>query len=451
MKINKTNVEAIPPASGKEIAFYFDDHIKGFGVRVSGKTKTYIVQKLVKRKKLRVKLGRHGEITAEEARIRALKAIGDMVGPDAKDPRAEERESEEKQKLETKRQEITLSKVFEEYKKARLADGGLRPKTIKVYESALNRCFKDWLDEPISTITKDMIVERWKQIATTQGTRSKEGGAKAQAAQAVRTLKALMTFAGAQYENIGIEANPTAKLKSMHRSWSRVSARDDVIEEDQMADWYAAALKLQNDTLREYILFCFFTGLRRSTAAQLKWSHINKQSRILTIPAELDKTGKKQRLPIPDFVWEILEHQSTNHARKLGSDGYIFPSQVAGSACRYITEPKFAVAKIAEKSGVRFTMHTLRRTFATVASRLDISAYKVKTLLNHSLSGDVTGHHYVQTDVEQLREPMQRICDHLRTKCKATGSPFAAQVTKAKRRAAKEAADEANQKRAAER
>lgn len=59
-------------------------------------------------------------------------------------------------------------------------------------------------------------------------------------------------------------------------------------------------------------------------------------------------------------------------------------------------------------SGVVFTLHDLRRTFATVAEGLDIAGYTLKRLLNHTIHGDVTAG-YIVTDVERLRGPMERI------------------------------------------
>ena len=59
-------------------------------------------------------------------------------------------------------------------------------------------------------------------------------------------------------------------------------------------------------------------------------------------------------------------------------------------------------------------MHTLRRTFATTAERLDVSHYALKRLLNHSTSNDVTAG-YIVIDVERLRTPVQRISDYLVT------------------------------------
>lgn len=76
----------------------------------------------------------------------------------------------------------------------------------------------------------------------------------------------------------------------------------------------------------------------------------------------------------------------------------------------YIYEPKKAVRKVVELSGVSFTLHDLRRTFATTAESLDLPAYALKRLLNHKMNNDVTSG-YIVHDVERLRKPMQQICD----------------------------------------
>ena len=60
--------------------------------------------------------------------------------------------------------------------------------------------------------------------------------------------------------------------------------------------------------------------------------------------------------------------------------------------------------------------NTLRRTFITVAEGLDVSAYALKRLVNHKMTGDVTAG-YIVHDVERLRAPMQRVTDHLLSLC----------------------------------
>jgi integrase len=68
--------------------------------------------------------------------------------------------------------------------------------------------------------------------------------------------------------------------------------------------------------------------------------------------------------------------------------------------------------KVVEASGIKFMLHDLRRTFITIAESLDIPSYTLKKLLNHSTRNDVTGG-YIVTDMERLREPMQRITDYI--------------------------------------
>jgi integrase len=66
---------------------------------------------------------------------------------------------------------------------------------------------------------------------------------------------------------------------------------------------------------------------------------------------------------------------------------------------------------IGRQSGVPFTLHDLRRTFASIVNhRLErnFSAYTVKRLLNHSSGGDVT-QGYIQFGIEDLRDPMQAV------------------------------------------
>lgn len=74
-------------------------------------------------------------------------------------------------------------------------------------------------------------------------------------------------------------------------------------------------------------------------------------------------------------------------------------------AAGHIIEPRKQMTNVTKASGVRFTVHDLRRTFITIAESLDISAYALKRLMAHKMS-------HVITDVERLRKPMQLITDY---------------------------------------
>ena len=56
---------------------------------------------------------------------------------------------------------------------------------------------------------------------------------------------------------------------------------------------------------------------------------------------------------------------------------------------------------------MQFTLHDLRRTYATVAESLEVTHLSIKYLLNHRCT-DITGR-YVILDVERLRRPAELI------------------------------------------
>lgn len=59
--------------------------------------------------------------------------------------------------------------------------------------------------------------------------------------------------------------------------------------------------------------------------------------------------------------------------RRSAANGlYVFPST---NKPGHIVDPRKAMLKVAELSGVSFTIHDGRRTFITIAESLDIPAY----------------------------------------------------------------------------
>lgn len=392
-RLIKSYVEKLPPAPPGKPQFYFDDDLKGFGLRVSGDVKSYIVQSRPNGKKVRVTIGRHGVFSAEQARIEAKKLLGNMA--QGIDPQTV--------KATAKIKAITLGELFEPYKKARK----LRPKTIYIYEGALKRCFGDWLEKPITEITKDMVQKRHETISNANGPRGK---GEAQANQAMRVLGSLLNYAASIYEDSAgnplLAENPVKRL-SQAKVWNRNNRRTDFIQREDLKPWFAAVLKLQNDVTRDFLIVCLLTGMRRNEVAQLKWTDIDLKSKILRLPADRTKNYEQHQLPLSDYLEDLLvRRNAANNARKEKSE-YVFPG-TGGEG--HLVEIKRAVQSVIDASGVKFMTHGLRRTFLTIGESLDVPHYTLKRLANHKFSGDVTGG-YIQLTVDRLREPMQRITD----------------------------------------
>lgn len=407
-KFNKTYIEktVLPKQAqlteGKQ-EYYWHAAIHGFGIKLTPTKATFFVQTRDNKGELkRESFGNYREMSLDEAERKAIEKLNQIRAG-----------MNRKQKREA---ESTLQQTLDDY--LNVNDLRLRPATKKLYAGAIRRCFADWKDLPITKITADMVAERQIAISNANGPRGK---GEAHANQSMRILRTLINYAMLVYKDGEgkpvITSNPVKELKG-RRLWNKNKTRNDIIADDQLADWYQAVQKIENETVRDFMLLCLFTGLRRGEAERLKWSSVRLTGNkpMLTIPAEDTKTNSEHKLPLPGFVVKMLQRR----VRRIDNE-YVFPGTKPGA---HIVEPKRQIAKVIKMSSddeqerIDFSMHTLRRTFSTIAGKLDISQYKHKMLMNHSLEEEVTGAHYVKLTVDDLREPMEKICAHI---CKHAG------------------------------
>lgn len=393
LRITKSFVDKIilplVTADGKTAqSFYRDSDISGFGLRVtSGGAKSFIVEKRIFGKVKRITLGRYGNITVEQARKEAMKFLGSVAT--GHDPVAEKKAKNIKR--------ITLNEAFEDYLKTR---SELRPATVKDYKQVLKTGFQDWKCKALIDITKDMVELRHHDL----GKRSK-----ARANNAMRVLRAVFNHAKAKYDdaqgNPVIVVNPVDRLGQI-RAWYKIERKTTLIKPHQLADWYQATMQLNRQTTCDYLHLVLFTGLRRSEASRMTWGDVDFKARTFDIPET--KNHQVHTLPLSDFLYDLLKRRFNER-----TSNYVFPSDTERG---YLFNPKTAVKRVADLSGVSFTLHDLRRTFITIAESLDIPAYALKRLLNHKDSNDVTAG-YIVSDVSRLRVPMQLITDFIVENC----------------------------------
>lgn len=392
VKLTKSIVDTINPVLDKDQVFYRDENLKGFALRVTSTgMKSFVVETRIEGKVKRITLGKYGAITVEEARKQAKNLLGQIARGD--NPIAEKKSN--KIKL------MTLDAVLNDYLKARK---DLKEFTVTDYRNVLRQVIPDWLNKPLINITREMIAKRHAEYGITNS--------KARSNYAMRVLRAVFNFAVHEYQLENgqpiISVNPVEYL-SHTRSWFRVDRKNTVIKSHQLAEWHEGLMRLteQEDypqamMWRDYFLLILFTGLRRMEAASLPWKDIDFKARTFTV--QDTKNREIHTLPMSDFLYELFLRR-----RQSKTSEFVFP---APSKTGHIMEPRKAMLKVAELSGVTFTVHDLRRTFATTAESLDLPAYALKRLLNHKMTHDVTAG-YIMRDVERLRKPIQRISDYL--------------------------------------
>jgi integrase len=438
-KLTDTEIKKLPFTEKGKQTDYYDSELDGFGLRVSATGKKYFVRALIGGRRVRVMMKSVQLVSAKDAREEAKIQLGTMAaGTDPNQVEREKTRQDEERRLAEKQQGITLQEVYATYLEKRQ----LKPRSIQTIESLFKLYLVDWMSKPIQDITKQMISDRHGMIA--KGTRSRELVKRAgdekpmRKAAADNCLRALRTVLNFHQGDDDTYQNPV-KILSRRKEWYKVDGRRTLIKNKDLPAWHKAVVNLDNTIMRDYLLFLLFTGLRRQEAATLKWKQVDFEDACFTIVDTKNKSPHS--LPLSGYLHTLLtdrkeglktelteakaalakigtmslRDQQTAHNRvalaesRLASP-FVFPGE---GHTGFIVEPKRAIDSVIEATGINFSCHDLRRTFATLAESLDLSRFTVKALLNHKQqAGDVTAG-YIILNVDRLREPMQKITDAL--------------------------------------
>lgn len=397
LHFTKRTLEKLPPAPPGQRDYYRDTGSDGLMVCVTEcGVKSFRVRRKLNGKSVRVTLGRFPDMTIDQARRKAREALSTLA--EGINPVAEKRAS--------RARVMTLGEVFEDYIGSR--GQALKPNTAADYRRVMNCYLSDWIERPMTDIGRDAVERRHRRISDRSP---------AQANYAMRLLRALFNFAMARYEDGNgapiLTDNPTRRLSGV-KAWHAIERRQTVIKPHQLPAWWQAVSALDSDqatakaaVVRDYLRFLLLTGLRRGEAARLRWVDIDLAAGTFTIPDP--KNRERHTLPLSDYLAELLRQRQAEADRS----PYVFPGGTPRKkGMGHIVEPRRWLQQVTRDSGVPFTLHDLRRTFATIAESLDISPYTLKRLLNHKSGADVTAG-YLIIDTERLRDPMQRITDYI--------------------------------------
>jgi len=171
-----------------------------------------------------------------------------------------------------------------------------------------------------------------------------------------------------------------------------------------MKDWYTAVKELEQKHIADYFVLLVFTGLRRNEGLCLKWDDVDFEARTLTVRRDQAKNHLDHVLPLSTLLFELLKRRYDNRT----ASAYVFPGRFDVGR---LTDFRFALGQVRERSGCRFMLHDCRRTFLTAAERLEMPYYVLKRLANHKVSSD-TLTPYIQVSEERLRTHMEKISQH---------------------------------------
>ena len=383
-KLTQTLVRQAVAEPGKRVELW-DTVIPGLHVRVGNRTKNYYLRYSTPNGPRRnAKIGSAEGLSLAQARDIARSIIGDVAK--GEDPAA---------KAPTR--DIPLHRYLEEY---------YIPWVVKNKKAGQNtaiilRNFIEFFgrNKMISDLCRQDI-EMWREEMRTRGNKAASINRKYGALRAalnwgvemeilpcsplvsmrgIKTLKETDSEEKIRYLSEEEEERLYGALKERdleirqkrrkHNEWCLARGRDPWPDLDNVA--YA-------DSLEPMITVSLKTGVRRSALFRLEWKDIDFIHQVLTVRAEICKTGKSRKIPLSATALDTLGKWREQQSGK----GLVFPSPKTGGVMDNCNSAWAALLKDAGIEGFRW--HDLRHTFASrlVINGADLNV--VRELLGHS-------------------------------------------------------------------
>src|SRR5262249_224372 len=159
---------------------------------------------------------------------------------------------------------------------------------------------------------------------------------------------------------------------------AKETTRDRVLTEEELIAIWNAALAL-GFPFGDYFRFLTLTGQRRSEVANVKWSDVDLDAALWTLPKEATKAGRIHGVPLSPAAVELL--------RKLPrfKGPHIFTTTSGTRPISGFSKAKAALtAAIVETELDRWGLHDLRRSMTTWCANNGVQPHVLAAILNHS-------------------------------------------------------------------
>lgn len=376
IKLSDVGLRSIsPPASGT--IDYWDTTLPCFGLRVSrGGAKTFVL----KLHNSRRAIGRFPILSLSEARTEAKRLLA------------------EKTLGKVRPQSITypqaLALFLAEKEKAR------RPSTVRSLRDRLSRHFP--FKGQLADISHQEFARRLAKIKTAS-----------EHNHALAAAKTFFTWAtnrrySTENPTLGISPRSTqsrARVLSdqeLQSIWLACSLETATREDAASASKGAAECNLPR-AFATIVQLLILTGQRRGEIASLQTSWINDNT--ITLPSSVTKNGREHTFPIGPLASEPLS------SLRCSAD-IIFPARgKRGKTFNGWSKSKSALDKLSGVTG--WTLHDLRRTYASKMAALGVAPHVIERLLNH-VSGTISGvaaiynRHHFMPEMKEAVEKYER-------------------------------------------
>lgn len=372
--ITRHTVDAIVCEDGKAYSIVWDDGLKGFGLRVMATgVRSWIIQarnrttgRLVKQT-----LGRVDVLSAKDAYERAAKALGSIHDIDNQQAR---------RSAQNVKNEFQVRDVAEKYLIRKKAS--LKASSYAALEHHILKVWRPLHGHSANQVTRDDIL----RVLNTWADRPYAAN---------RARSNLQSMFGWAVAHGLVDQNP---VLATPKPLEREEARDRVLEDWEVkAIWRAAG----DGQFAAIIRLLLLTGQRRDEVADMRWSEVDLEKALWTIPSERTKNSKAHEVPLSAQALSILQSQTRCNCRDL-----IF-GQGKGGFSGWSKSKKRQDERCEANP---WRLHDLRRTMVTRMADMGVPDEVIEATVNHvsGRKGGVAGVYNRSKYLTQKREALNR-------------------------------------------
>jgi integrase len=275
---------------GRKDRLAFDTSCPGLGVRLTAKgTRSFLAQWTdpATRRKVREPIGVWGAITIEQAREATRAKLGDVAK--GIDPKAERLRRQAEAERERAERTLTLEALVEEWSALHLSQRRTRYAVEAV--RAIKHAFPDLLKYPAARIAKTDAVNALDQLV--------KAGKTAMAGRTLAYARAAFYWA----EKRGrVPTNPFQGLPIS----AGATNRERVLNDDELREVWEAAQVL-GYPWGPFFRLAVLTLQRREEVAGMRWSEVDLDKLLWTIPGARMKNGKPHDVHLSDAASAVLQ------------------------------------------------------------------------------------------------------------------------------------------------
>ena len=396
MNLDTITIKTLELPPDKTDAIFFDEDLKGFGIRLrsdGGKLRrTWIVQYRVKGRTRRSKIGDGEKLTAKRARDAAATVLAKVTL--GQDPQTE-KEQERKTAARTMR---SVADSYLEIKKFEVEKGKYRPASFRVCKLYLTG--KRYFGPLFSTSVTDITLT---DIATCLNTITRSSGS-VTAGRARSALSSMFAWAMTQGYMGANPHNPVIATKKPDDA----TPRDRVLKDAELAAIWRAC---NDDDFGRIVKLLTLTACRRNEIGGLRWSEIDLENSVVTLPKERVKNGHEHRLPLTPLALAIIDSVDERIDRD-----HLFGDRSQMGFTDWDAGKRDVDGRLAGK--IEWRLHDLRRTAATwMAEHGDVEPHIIEAVLNHYTGhrSGVAGVYNRSKYTRQIHAALALWADHLKT------------------------------------